>query len=69
MDVASPSRNRKGHDMNDPTREPPRYEIIDAPHGYYAIYDHDDEETIPGVFTFRAEAVEHLQELNKVFKR
>jgi hypothetical protein len=54
---------------HDPDLEPPRYEIIDAPHGYYAIFDHDDEETLPGVFTFRAEAVEHLQELNRMFKR
>jgi len=55
--------------MNDPTREPPRYEIIEAPNGYYAIYDHHDEEMLPGVFTFRAEAVEHVTQLNKVFKR
>jgi len=54
---------------NDPDLAPPRYEIIDAPHGYYAIYNHDDEETLPGVFTFRAEAVEHLQELNRMAKR
>jgi hypothetical protein len=50
---------------NDPDLEPPRYEIIEAPHGYCAIYDHDDEETLPGVFTFRAEAVEHVTQLNR----